>query len=259
MGTTQITGTPQRILAIGPEFTEHLLTLGVQPAGIIDSTTLLLWYPTIDEQLSPGVVDLGDYPPNIEAIAQLQPDLILGETGLYGEFYEDLSDVVPAILYNLFPEEGDRTQLERMEEAHIAIADIVGCHDQGVANITKIHAKFEEAAGKLEVAGLTGRKFIYLEAGVWEDAPWMFVYTENAELSLILEEIGLENAVSDNMEFDRRGFIDTSLEGLPAMDGIDVHMFYTTAPGGDVFPRFQVLGRESSMDKLGICKSGTGS
>lgn len=47
----------------------------------------------MDEQLSPDVIDLGDYPPNIEAIAELEPDLILGESGFYGEFYEDFSEI----------------------------------------------------------------------------------------------------------------------------------------------------------------------
>lgn len=122
-----------------------------------------------------------------------------------------------------------------MEEVHIAIADIVGRHDQGLANIQKMHAKFDEASSKLEAAGIAGQRFIYLEAGVWEDAPWMSVYAENAELSLILEEMGLEKAVADDVESDRRGFVDSSLEGLAAMDGSDVHMFYTTSLGGDVF------------------------
>jgi ABC-type Fe3+-hydroxamate transport system substrate-binding protein len=256
MGTTEITGIPQRILAIGPEFTEHLLTLGVQPAAIIDSATLRLWYPNIDEQLSPDVVDLGDYPPNIEAIAQLKPDLILGEVGLYGEFYEDLSDIAPTVLYELFPDKGGQTQLERMEEIHIAIADIVGRHDRGVANIENLHAKFEEAASKLQTAGLAGHRFIYLEAGVWEDAPWMFVYAENAELSLILEEIGLENAIGNGVEFDRRGFIDTSLEGLAAMDGTDVHMFYTTALGGDVFQDSKYWAKNPVWTNLKFVKAG---
>jgi ABC-type Fe3+-hydroxamate transport system substrate-binding protein len=63
----------------------------------------------------------------------------------------------------------------------------------------------------------------------------MSIYADNAELSLILEEMGLENAVADDVESDRRGFVGSSLEGLAAMDGSDVHMFYTTALGGDVF------------------------
>jgi hypothetical protein len=37
------------------------------------------------------------------------------------------------------------------------------------------------------------------------------------------------------VEFDRHGFVDSSLEGLAAMDGPDVHMFYITALGSDVF------------------------
>jgi hypothetical protein len=53
-----------------------------------------------------------------------------------------------------------------MKEVHIAIADIVERHDKGHTNIEKLHAKFEEAASKLEAAGLAGERFIYLEAGV---------------------------------------------------------------------------------------------
>ncbi len=106
---------------------------------------------------------------------------------------------------------------------------------------SKVCTKVEEAASRLQSANLTGHKFIFVEAGVWEDAPWMNIYSENAELSLILEEIGLENAVGDNdpaaaaAQADSYGFISSSLEGLSALDGPDVHMFYTTALGGDVF------------------------
>jgi ABC-type Fe3+-hydroxamate transport system substrate-binding protein len=107
MGITEITGTPQRIIAIGPEFVEHLLTLGVQPIGIVESTIFRLWYPSMaEQQLSPQVADLGDYPPNLEAIAQLQPDLIIAGPDLYGELYEDLSSIAPTVMFQLFPEPG---------------------------------------------------------------------------------------------------------------------------------------------------------
>jgi ABC-type Fe3+-hydroxamate transport system substrate-binding protein len=212
--------------------------------------------PSIDEQLSPEVVDLGDYPVNIEAAAELQPDLIVGESGLYGEFYEDLSDIAPTVLFDLFPEEGSQTQLERMEQVHMTVADIVGKREQGVVNIEKMHAKFDEAAGKLEAAGLAGHKFIYVEAGVWEEAPWMYVFAQNAELALILEEMGLENAAPEDMEFDRRGFIDTSLEGLASIDGPDVHMFYTTALGDDVFNDSQYWAENPVWTNLELVKAG---
>jgi ferric hydroxamate transport system substrate-binding protein len=238
LGTTQITGVPQRIVVMGPEFVEHLLTLGVQPAGIVDSSTFKLWYPSMVEQLSVDVVNLGDYPPNLEVLAKLQPDLIIAGTDLYGELYQDLTSIAPTIIFDLFPDQGDNaTQLEKMEEVHLAIADIVDRRDQGVANIDHLHSKFVEAASKLKGAGLAGHKFIFVEAGVWEDAPWMNIYSRNAELSIILEQIGLQNAIGNTSaaQSDSYGFISSSLEGLSALDGSGVHMFYTTALGGDVF------------------------
>jgi hypothetical protein len=51
--------------------------------------------------------------------------------------------------------------------------------------------------------------------------------------------------LGDDVEFDRRGFVDSSLEGLATMDGPDVHIFYITTLGGDVF---QVLVRQPCMD-----------
>lgn len=235
MGETTITGTPKRIVAMGPEFVEHLVALGIEPAGIVETETLRLWYPEMSQQLSSNVVDLGDYPPNLEAIAELQPDLILGGPGLYSEFYGDLESIAPTIMFDLFPGQSGPTQLERMEETHMTIAGIVDRQDRAAANLECMHAKFDEAADKLDSAGLAGSKFIYVEAGVWQESPWMNVYAENAELSIILEEVGLENTVGDDVEFDNYGFVSSSLEGLSALDGPDVYMFYTTALGSDVF------------------------
>lgn len=256
MGETEITGTPQRILALGPEYVEHLVALGVQPAGFIESTSLSLWYPEIAEGLSPSVADLGDYSPNFEAIAQLQPDMIIGEASLYGEFYENFSETAPTVLFNAFPEPGEPTQLERMEEIHMTIADIVGRHDKGAANISGMQEKFEEGRRALEEAGYAGNRFVYVEAGVWQEAPWMKVYAPNTELSVILEEMGLENAVTDSSSANSYGFVDSSLEGLSALDGPDVHMFYTTALGSDVFSDSDYWAENPVWKNLEFVKAG---
>ena len=256
LGTTEITGKPERIVAVGPEFIEHLLALGVQPAGIVEGTTFKLWYPEMSQQLEPGVADLGDYPPNLEAISQLEPDLIIGGSGPYGEFYNDFSSIAPTVLFDLFAQQGGSTQLQRMEETHMAIADIVGRHEEGTANIQNMHSRLHNAADRLEAAGLSGHKFIYVEGGVWEDAPWMNVYAENAELSLLLEEIGLENAVDDNAESNNYGFISSSLEGLSVLDGPDVHMFYTTALGDNVFEDSQYWAENPMWKNLSFVKAG---
>jgi iron complex transport system substrate-binding protein len=256
LGTTEITRKPERIVAVGAEFIEHLLALDVQPAGIVEGTTFRLWYPEMSQQLEPEVIDLGDYPPNLEAISQLEPDLIIGGSGLYGEFYDDFSSIAPTVLFDLFPQQGGQTQLQRMEETHMAIADIVGRHEEGAANIQSMHSRLHDAADRLEDAGLSGHKFIYVEGGVWEDAPWMNIYAEDAELSLLLEEMGIENAVGDDAESNDYGFISSSLEGLSALDGPDVHMFYTTALGDNIFEDSQYWAENPVWKNLQFVKAG---
>ncbi|MGB3760615.1 MAG: ABC transporter substrate-binding protein, partial [Rivularia sp. (in: cyanobacteria)] len=67
--------TPSRVVALGWVYVEDLLALGIQPVGVADIEGYQK-FVNIQPQLAASVVDVGTRAePNLEAIAQLEPDL----------------------------------------------------------------------------------------------------------------------------------------------------------------------------------------
>ncbi|EFM09186.1 periplasmic binding protein [Paenibacillus curdlanolyticus YK9] len=98
MGTTKITGTPQRVVILTNEGTEALLAMGVKPVGAVKSWTGDPWYAHIKDQME-GVEVVGDESqPNIELIASLKPDLIIGNKMRQEKVYGQLSAIAPTVM-----------------------------------------------------------------------------------------------------------------------------------------------------------------
>jgi iron complex transport system substrate-binding protein len=97
MGETEIKGTPERIVVLTNEGTEALLALGVNPVGAVKSWTGSPWYEHIKTDME-GVQELGEEgQPNLELIAGLEPDLIIGNKMRHEEIYEQLKAMAPTI------------------------------------------------------------------------------------------------------------------------------------------------------------------
>src|SRR5574339_224502 len=78
MGTETLEKTPERIVILTNEGTEALLALGVKPVGAVQSWTGDPWYEHIADQMKDVEVVGLESQVNVEAIAALQPDLIIG-------------------------------------------------------------------------------------------------------------------------------------------------------------------------------------
>jgi len=97
MGETTIKGTPQRVVILTNEGTEALLALGVKPVGAVKSFTGDPWYKHIKDDME-GVTELGEESqPNIELIASLKPDLIIGNKLRQEKIYTQLSAIAPTV------------------------------------------------------------------------------------------------------------------------------------------------------------------
>lgn len=97
MGTTEIKGTPKRVVILTNEGTEALLALGVKPVGAVKSWEGDPWYPYIEKDMA-GVKNLGtEDQVNIEAIASLNPDLIIGNKMRNEKIYDQLSKIAPTV------------------------------------------------------------------------------------------------------------------------------------------------------------------
>jgi iron complex transport system substrate-binding protein len=98
MGTTEIKGTPENVVVLVNGLVDISLALGVKPAGAVKSWIGDPWYEYIKEEMQ-GVTELGlETQPNLEAIAVLKPDLILGSKMRHEKIYEQLSTIAPTVM-----------------------------------------------------------------------------------------------------------------------------------------------------------------
>lgn len=97
MGKTEIKGTPERIVVLSNEGTEALLALGVTPVGAVKSWLGEPWYEHIQDKMQNVTVVGDEMQPNLELIAGLKPDLILGVKVRQEKIYQQLSDIAPTV------------------------------------------------------------------------------------------------------------------------------------------------------------------
>jgi iron complex transport system substrate-binding protein len=137
-GETTVESEPERVVSVGFIDQDPLLALGVVPVGIRD------WYGDQPSAVWPWAQDLlGGAEPevlpaeelNVEAVAALDPDLIVGvSSGMTEEEYETLSQIAPTLAqsgdyldFGMPWQEGTRMigrALGRLDEAEALIADV---------------------------------------------------------------------------------------------------------------------------------------
>ncbi len=215
MGETTIKGTPQRVVVLTTQGVETLVALGVKPVGAVGSwTNPTTFYDFVKPQLE-GTKTVGDESqPNLEAIAALKPDLILGMKFRHEKIYQQLSAIAPTV----FAEQprGD------WKENFKLYAEAVNKKAEGekiLADWDKRVAEFKQKAGdKLQtkvsiVRFMPGR---------------VRIYYKDTFAGAILKDLGVARPASqDKEEFAA----EVTKERIPEMDG-DI-MFYFSYETGD--------------------------
>lgn len=98
MGVTDVPDNPQRIVMLTNEGTEALLFLDVTPVGAVQSWDGNPWYDHIAAPLA-DTVPLGtELAVNLEVLATLEPDLILGTKVRQEAIYPQLSAIAPTVM-----------------------------------------------------------------------------------------------------------------------------------------------------------------
>ncbi|GAA5133838.1 ABC transporter substrate-binding protein [Pseudonocardia adelaidensis] len=103
LGTTEVPLTPTRVVALDRRAAlPHLLALGVTPVGALTYESIIgtPFPPGVAEQardvaILPVAGNADD--PNLEAVAALRPDLVIGWTGGIEEKYPALSAIAPTV------------------------------------------------------------------------------------------------------------------------------------------------------------------
>ncbi|RAV13775.1 ABC transporter substrate-binding protein [Paenibacillus contaminans] len=214
MGSTPITGTPQRIVVLTTQGTETLLELGIQPVGAVKSWIGNPWYDHIKDRMN-GVQVVGDETqPNMELIASLKPDLILGTKVRQEKIYDQLTAIAPTV----FTENLGDSMLENFE----LYTKALNKETEGKAVLDQFNKLIADTKAKL------GDK-TKLQISMARFQPdKVRVYLKQNFAGVVLEKLGFARPESQNKkEFT----LDIVKEQLPMLDG-DVLFYFTSDRDG---------------------------
>lgn len=161
-GSTTIETEPKRVVAIGYQEHDFVYALGVKPVGVRywygDENNVI--YPWAEEAAGGDTpVILNSEPIDIEAVAALDPDLILGTySGITKEEYDRLSQIAPTVTQS-----GDYVDYgSPWQETAVTIGRALGREAEARAIVDSVEGQFKALADEhpewkgLKVAVVSG-------------------------------------------------------------------------------------------------------
>lgn len=214
MGETEVPENPEKVVILTNEGTEALLAMDVTPVGAVQSWLGNPWYDHISDQME-GVEVVGtESEVNLEAVAALKPDLIIGNKLRQEDIYDQLSAIAPTVYSETL--KGD------WQENFTFYAKAMNMEDKGdevmSAYNDRIDSMSEELGDQLDkevsvVRFLAGQTRIYYK---------------DSFSGVILEQLGFDRPESQQKNDFAK---EVTKERIPEMDG-DV-LFYFTYDAGD--------------------------
>jgi len=215
MGSTTIKGTPKRVVILTNEGIEALLAMGVTPVGAVKPAAGDTWYNHIADKMKDVKVVGMESEVNVEAIAALKPDLIIGNKMRQEKIYEQLSAIAPTVFAETL--RGD------WKENFNLYAKALNKVDQGNEVIQKYESRITDIKEKLGDKKNLKVSMVRFMAGE------VRIYHKDTFSGVILNDLGFARPESQNVDdFAERN---VTKERIPAMDG-DI-LFYFTYETGD--------------------------
>ncbi|MBO9553591.1 iron-siderophore ABC transporter substrate-binding protein [Cellulomonas sp.] len=220
-----------KVVSLEWGLTENLLTLGVTPVGEADVKGYNVWDTVVP--LDPSTPDVGMRgEPSLDAIAALDPDLVVTTTDLPEEVITQIEAQVPVIA--LRGSDGE-DPIGYMKHTLEVLGDATGTADEADAAIEAFDQAVADGKAKLEAAGKAGA--LYTMADGWESdgAVSIRMYTEGSFLGGVASLLGLKNAWTGEGDPDY-GLASTDVEGLTGLgDGVTFIYGASDTDGGDAF------------------------
>ncbi|MDQ0216154.1 iron complex transport system substrate-binding protein [Oikeobacillus pervagus] len=223
MGETPIPKTPKRIVILTNEGIEALLAMGVKPVGAVEAFSGDPWYDHLSDQLK-GVEVVGtEQEVNVEKIAALQPDLIIGNKIRQEAIYDKLNKIAPTVFAETL--RGD------WQENLQLYAKAINKENKGKEVLDNYNKHVEDVKQKLGdktnqtismVRFMPGRTRIY--------------YTDSFS-GVIFDQLGFKRPENQEKLFENPGklgklAVEVDKELIPEMDG-DILFYFTYAPKDD--------------------------
>ena len=216
MGRTSVPDAPKRVVVLTNEGTEAVLALGIKPVGAVKSWLGTPWYEHIKGDLD-GVQVLGtENAPNLEIIAALRPDLILGNKLRQEEMYRQLSAIAPTVF-------STTVNGKWRENLHL-YAKALGREAEGQALLDAFDARTASIADRLGDRREEAISLVRFMPATTR------VYYNDTFAGTILRQIGFRRPpVQDQPPFAD----DVTKERIPEMDGDRLFYFVFDSSNGD--------------------------
>lgn len=214
MGTAEVPVEPKRVVVLTNEGTEALIALGVKQVGAVKSWNGDPWYPHIESEMT-DVTEVGtESEVNLEAIAKLEPDLIIGTKLRQENIYDKLNAIAPTVMSETL--KGD------WQENFALYANALNLEDKGNDVLADYAQHVEDTKNELGDA-------VNKELSVVRFLPGESrIYFNDSFSGVILGDVGVKRPASQ----DRPEFAEAiTMERIPEMDGD--HIVYFTYGGGD--------------------------
>lgn len=214
-GTTEITGTPEKIVTLFQGATDVAVALGVTPIGAVESWSQQPVYEYLRDDLK-DVENLGvETQPNLELVSKLKPDLIIASISRHDKIYDQLNKIAPTIIIDpLYDFKNTLTVVGQALNKETESEALLAQWDERVADLrTKLQAKVGDA-WPIEATVLNFR----------EDHARIYVTGFAGD---ILDEVGFTRSAALQAEADK-GTVHmklTSVESIPSINAEAIFIF----------------------------------
>ena len=236
MGSTEIAGTPERVVVLDTGELDSAIALGVTPVGAVEAIPGE-GFPDYLAEVAERVEIVGSIEqPDLEAIAALEPDLILSSKVRHEAIYDQLSQIAPTVFTEdigvawkaNFPLHAEA--LDKVEEGERLTAE----YEAGVA------------AFKEDMGDALADTRVSVVRSVGDEVR---VYLNANFIGTVLKDLGLPRPPAQDVDDFS---LTATLENLDAVDG-DVMFLSRYGPDHPILDRLM----ESPLwDRLGVVGAG---
>ncbi len=212
MGETEIPAKPERVVVLDSGELDDVTLLGIEPVGAVAPHFKTSGgFPDYLASMTENTVDVGPMEePDLEAIAELAPDLILSSKIRHEAIYEDLSAIAPTVF--------TETTGVAWKENLAVHAEALGLEDEAAAALeaykseaAALGASIQEAYGEMPTVSVV--RFLAGPTRLYQKATFSGV---------ILEDVGVERPESQDVD-------DFALEvGPEQIDLADADLVFVT-------------------------------
>lgn len=148
-GVTEVPTDPQRVVVLEPVQLDTAIAVGVTPVGAAVPTTASD-LPDYLGEAARSITAVGTVTtPEIEKIAALNPDLIIGTDTRHGELYDQLAAIAPTVFME--------SQSDPWQENSVLIAEALGNRAEGEQLLADYNDRCAEIADTYQTEGRTAQ------------------------------------------------------------------------------------------------------